>query len=61
MTGEECFEALREIREDVPVIIMSGYSRRAVTARLRGQGTSGFLQKPYQSRELLAAVRQALS
>ena len=58
--GEETFRELRLVREDVPVILMSGYSELEVTERFAGMGLSGFIQKPYQYSELAAQLRKVL-
>jgi CheY-like chemotaxis protein len=47
MGGEECFERLREIRDDVVVVLTSGYSEQELVDRVAGRGMAGFLQKPY--------------
>ncbi len=58
--GEETFHDVRLIREDVRVILMSGYSKQEVTDRFAGKGLAGFLQKPYQYSELIAELQKAL-
>jgi PAS domain S-box-containing protein len=59
--GEEAFRALRQLRPDVRVLLMSGYTEQEVTTRFAGKGLAGFLQKPFQLAGLLAKVRQALA
>jgi DNA-binding response OmpR family regulator len=44
----------------VPVIVLSGRDRRANEERALNAGAKAFLQKPVQSHEFLAAIRQAL-
>jgi PAS domain S-box-containing protein len=58
--GEEAIGALRRLRPDVRVILMSGYAEPEVMARFAGQGLAGFVQKPFQLPTLLAKVREAL-
>jgi PAS domain S-box-containing protein len=58
--GEEALRALRRVRPDVRVILMSGYAEQEVTTRFAGQGLAGFVQKPFQLPTLIAKVRQAL-
>ena len=48
MDGEEVFRELRSMRQDVTVILASGYSEEAQAERFAGLGLSGFLQKPYR-------------
>ena len=47
MDGDEAFRALRAIRPDVRVLLMSGFNEQEVTARFSGEGLSGFIQKPF--------------
>ena len=60
MDGEEAFRELRRIRADVCAILSSGYSEEDVVERFDGKGLAGFIQKPYQSKDLIAAMRHAL-
>jgi CheY-like chemotaxis protein len=58
MAGEDAFRALRELRPDLPVVLMSGYPESEVMGRFRGMGPSAFLQKPFRPLELLETVRR---
>jgi PAS domain S-box-containing protein len=58
--GEEVFRQLRQLRPELRVLLMSGYTEQEVTTRFAGKGLAGFLQKPFQLPTLLAKVRQAL-
>jgi len=60
MDGEEAFRELRRIKDDVRVILSSGYNEQDVTNRFAGKGLSGFIQKPYQVATLLEKVRGLL-
>ncbi len=60
MGGLEVAEAMRKLRADIPIVLMSGYSATEVNLLAKGFGISGFVQKPFQSAELLSAVRRAL-
>jgi CheY-like chemotaxis protein len=60
MDGDEMFQALRRIRPEVRVFLMSGYSEQEISRRFLGQGLSGFLQKPFDLQSLRAAVGGAL-
>src|SRR5204862_7243558 len=60
MTGEDALRELRRVRKDVPVILMSGFSEQDAAARFRGLGLAGFVQKPFESDALVAALRAAL-
>lgn len=56
MDGEEAFREIRRIKEDVRVILSSGYHEQEVTQRFTGKGLAGFIQKPYT----MALLRDAL-
>jgi signal transduction histidine kinase/CheY-like chemotaxis protein len=59
MGGEQAFRHLRELRPDLPIIMMSGYTEGAITQRLStsGTGPTGFLQKPFLAEELVTLLR----
>jgi DNA-binding response OmpR family regulator len=44
----------------IPVIVLSGRDRKANQERVLNAGARTFLQKPVQSNDFLAAIRQAL-
>ena len=60
MDGLETFRALRAEREDVRVLLSSGYSEQDALTRFGGKKLAGFLQKPYHASTLLDAVQQIL-
>ena len=60
MNGEECFRELRRIRQDVPVILCSGFNEQDATQRFVGKGLAGFIQKPYRFNTLSAKLREIL-
>jgi two-component system cell cycle sensor histidine kinase/response regulator CckA len=47
LDGEQAFAELRQIREDVRVVLMSGFNEQEVISRFSGKGMGGFLQKPF--------------
>jgi len=57
MSGEEAFGELRRVREDVKVILSSGYNEQEVTSRFAGRDLAGFIQKPYLATSLLEKLR----
>jgi len=59
MDGETTFSRLRQINDQVPVIISSGYSTQEAMDRFSGPGPAAFLQKPYRLDDLVTAVRRA--
>jgi two-component system, cell cycle sensor histidine kinase and response regulator CckA len=61
MDGEEAFQEMLLIRDDVRVILSSGYNEPDFIARFESKGLAGFIQKPYQMKTLIAAVAQAFN
>ena len=47
MNGDDALKKMREIRADVPVIVMSGYSENEVSERFGADEFLTFLQKPF--------------
>jgi PAS domain S-box-containing protein len=60
LTGTELAAALRRRRPGLPVILVSGYIGPMMTERALGAGVREILKKPFQSRELAAALARAL-
>jgi PAS domain S-box-containing protein len=56
MDGVEVLRELRRRQPDVPVLVMSGYSELEVSQRFAGMGASGFIQKPFHARDLIARL-----
>jgi signal transduction histidine kinase/ActR/RegA family two-component response regulator len=60
MGGEETFREIRRVRDDVPVILTSGYNEIEATRRFTSKGLAGFLQKPFAPDDLAAKLALAL-
>jgi len=60
LNGEEVFRELRRHTPDVRVILSSGYNEQDAVERFTGKGLAGFVQKPYQSKDLIAKLRDVL-
>ena len=60
MTGSELVAALRRLRPQVPVVLMSGYVSPALTARARELGVAEVLAKPLVSRDIARCLASAL-
>jgi PAS domain S-box-containing protein len=61
MLGTELVEKVRELRPGMRVIYMSGYSHEVLAPKaLRKNGSSAFIEKPFNARDLLRAVRELL-
>jgi len=58
--GWETLQALREVAPELPVIVTSGHDELSVM-RGGGQPPQAFLQKPFGSSELAAAIERALA
>jgi|GEM_PF-2699308 len=59
--GPETFKALRRIRPEVKVLIISGYAINEQVQALLDEGAAGFLQKPFRPDALCGAVAAILS
>ena len=62
MDGLETFDALYDLRPDLPVVLSSGYKEDEAMSRFHGKALAGFVQKPYDMdtlRSCLALVLEA--
>jgi CheY-like chemotaxis protein len=59
LSGPDVFARLREIRPDLPVVLMSGYHEDELAPDI-GAGISGFIQKPFTPTDLAVRMRAAL-
>jgi CheY-like chemotaxis protein len=60
MDGDEAFRAIRAIRPDARVLLMSGFNEQEATARFTGKGLAGFLQKPFTMPALREKLQEIL-
>ncbi len=60
MDGHEAFVELRKIKDDLQVILSSGYSELELKDRFEGEGLAGFIQKPYSVKMLGAKLAEVL-
>lgn len=60
-SGKEAQQALHAIRAEIPIILMSGFSEQKVVDRFRDTRIAGSLQKPFSAREMLKAIRNAIT
>jgi two-component system, cell cycle sensor histidine kinase and response regulator CckA len=60
MGGMRCLEELLKIKQDAKIIIASGYSPEGNRKNIMDSGAKGFINKPFNVREMLVAVREAL-
>ncbi len=60
LNGKQLAARVREVRPDVRILFISGYSREDIAGRGVGELDGAFLQKPFQPEVLAAAVRDVL-
>jgi PAS domain S-box-containing protein len=60
MDGYETLKQLRRVRPDVEVLISSGFGEEEAVRNFRGQGITGYVQKPYRAPALVEAVQSAV-
>lgn len=60
MQGDEVFNRVREIRNDLPVIIMSGFTSKNTPNHMLEQGAAAFIPKPIQLDNLLQIMKDVL-
>jgi nitrogen-specific signal transduction histidine kinase len=61
MSGNEALPALRAIRKDVPIILVSGYPEEQLMPLISDDSFAGFLQKPFTSRQLRERIDEAIA
>jgi len=60
ISGGEAFNRLMEINPEVKVLLSSGYSINGEAQEILDRGCKGFIQKPFQLKELAQSVRAVL-
>jgi len=60
MDGRECLDALRRIRPDLPVILLSGFAQDEIERRFENLSVAAILPKPFHRAQLLDAIEQCL-
>ena len=61
MSGTELATRLREIRPDIPVLLMSGFGGPELAHKAQRAAVHALLKKPLQSRDLAQAIASALN
>ena len=56
MRGQDCYRALRDIRDDVKVVVMSGYAEETAVGYFPEERPPAFLQKPFDMATLKEVV-----
>jgi len=60
MDGREAFQAMRGLDPVIPVVLSSGFTEQDSLQTFPDGGPAGFLQKPYQLKDLRTAIERAL-
>ncbi|MBW8905813.1 MAG: response regulator, partial [Betaproteobacteria bacterium] len=60
LTGCELARAVRAVRPDIPVVLMSGFVSPALAARARDLGITEVLSKPLVERDIARGLDTAL-
>jgi two-component system cell cycle sensor histidine kinase/response regulator CckA len=60
LSGADTLEAIRELRPDAKIVLVSGYLEDRVTRELTSRGISAFLKKPFSPETLLTLVRDVI-
>lgn len=59
MDGMVLAHRLRELRPDLPVIMMSSYASKALEAEARSRGALGLVAKPFKITEITSLLERA--
>jgi DNA-binding NtrC family response regulator len=59
-SGIDVLNELRRSRPELPVVLITGYATPDLAERAQEAGAAAFLAKPFEARELMECVRQAL-
>ena len=60
MGGGELYDKLKEINPDVKVLLSSGYDIKGLASKILSRGCNGFIQKPYEIKDLSQKIREIL-
>ncbi len=60
MDGAECICALIEMLPDVRILVVSALSDKLTAIRVLKRGAHGFLQKPFEDRQLVDTMIEAI-
>jgi two-component system, cell cycle sensor histidine kinase and response regulator CckA len=60
LNGEQSFQEMRALRNDVRAILMSGYAEQSAIGQMDGKGFAGFIQKPFAIAELTTVIRTVI-
>lgn len=60
LSGGETFDRIKKIRQDVKVLLSSGYSIKGEAKKILDRGCDGFIQKPYNLEKLSENLNMVL-
>jgi len=60
MGGGETYDRLKELTPDIKVLLSSGYSINEKASEILERGCNGFIQKPFDLRDLSGKIREIL-
>ncbi|MGD8881544.1 MAG: response regulator [Desulfobacterales bacterium] len=60
MDGMEVFEELKEMKPDIPVIIITAYGSLEIAAEARHKGVADFITKPFRKDTILFTMDRVL-
>ncbi len=60
MDGRKCLSKLLEVNPELKILVISGYYVNEISKQIIASGASGFICKPYGSKQILSAIREIL-
>jgi PAS domain S-box-containing protein len=60
MSGSETFDNLKAIKPDIKVLLSSGYSIDGQASEILNRGCNGFIQKPFNLKQISRKIREIL-
>jgi len=60
MSGGETFSRLKAIKPDTKILLSSGYSLNGRASKIMQQGCNGFIQKPFNLKQISRKIREIL-
>jgi CheY-like chemotaxis protein len=60
MDGREAFQAMHDLDPSIPVVLSSGFTEQDSIRTLSEQNPVGFIQKPYQIKDLRQLLQRIL-
>jgi len=61
MSGRETYEAMKALNKDIKVLLSSGYSINGQAEKLIKLGCNGFIQKPFNVKQLSLKIKEILT